>query len=109
MQGLVDAAEQEMPSETATTWTGRTATPDFFAEHMREEMALHRWDMTGDDATAVHSLIQPWMTEHSVHDVGMPLLARGTTGLDLGPTGRIEGRLRAPRTDDILVAATAGS
>ena len=52
-----DAAEQELPSETAITWTGRTVTPDFFAEHMREEMVLHRWDMTGDDATAVHSLM----------------------------------------------------
>ncbi|MBV9059877.1 MAG: hypothetical protein JOZ09_12080 [Pseudonocardiales bacterium] len=90
-----DAAEQELPSETAITWTGRTVTPDVFAEHMREEMVLHRWDMTGDDATSVHSLMQPWMTEHSVHDVGTPLLTRGTTGLDLGPTGRIEVRLRA--------------
>jgi hypothetical protein len=73
-----DAAEQELPSETAITWTGRTVTPDFFAEHVRGEMVLHRRDMTGDDATAVHSLMQPWMTEHSVHDVGTPLLARGT-------------------------------
>jgi hypothetical protein len=56
-------------------------------------MLLHRRDMTGDDATAVHSLMQPWMTEHSVHDVGTPLLARGATGLDLGPTGRIETHL----------------
>jgi hypothetical protein len=30
-----DATEQELPSETAITWTGRTATPDVFAEHMR--------------------------------------------------------------------------
>ncbi len=60
-----------------------------------------------DDATSVRSLMQPWITSHSVQDVGTPLLARGTTGLDLGPTGRIEGRLRAPGTDDILVTATA--
>lgn len=50
--------------------------------------------------------MQPWMTCHSVHDVGTPLLARGAAGLDLGPTGRIEGRLRSPGTDDILVRAT---
>lgn len=103
----VETAEQELSPEAAITWTGRTVTPEFFAAHMREEMVLHRWDMTGDDATATHSLMQPWITEHSVHDVGTPLLARGTTRLDLGPTGRIEGRLRAPGTDDILVAATA--
>lgn len=31
-------------------------------------MVLHRWDMTGDDATAIHSLMQPWITTHSVRD-----------------------------------------
>ena len=46
------------------------------------------------------------MTEHSVRDVGKPLLARGSTGLDLGPAGRIAGRLRAPGRDDVLVTAT---
>jgi uncharacterized protein (TIGR03083 family) len=100
------AATHDLPPRTAITWTGRRVTPGFFAEHMREEMVLHRWDITGDDATAVHSLTEPWMTEHSVHDVGTPLLARGRTGLDLGPTGRIAGRLRAPGTDDVLVTAT---
>jgi uncharacterized protein (TIGR03083 family) len=104
---VTQAAERYLPPDTAIMWTGRKVTPDFFAEHMREEMVLHRWDMTGDDATAMHSLMQPWMTEHSVYDVGTPLLAKGTTGLDLGPTGRIEGRLRCPGTDDVLVAATA--
>jgi hypothetical protein len=104
---IAEAATLDLPPETAIRWTGRKVTPSFFAEHMREELVLHRWDMTGDDATAVHSLAEPWMTEHSVHDVGTPLLARGTIGLDLGPTGRIEGRLRVPGTDDVLVSATA--
>jgi hypothetical protein len=104
---MSEAATQQLPAGEAIMWTGRPVPPGFFAEHMREEMVLHRWDMTGDDATAVHSLMQPWMTEHSVRDVGTPLLARGTTGLDLGAAGRIEGRLRSPGTDDILIAATA--
>lgn len=47
------------------------------------------------------------MTEHSVVSVGRPLLAHGSTGLDLGPDGRIEGRLRTPGTDDIVVTADA--
>ena len=38
---------------------------------------------------------------------GKPLLDRGTAGLDLGPGERIEGRLRSPGTDDILVRASA--
>lgn len=104
---VAEAAAQDLLPDTAIMWTGREVTPAFFAEHMREEMVLHRWDMTGDDATAIHSLMQPWMTNHSVRDVGTPLLARGTTGLDLGPTGQIEGRLRSPGTDDILLTVTA--
>jgi uncharacterized protein (TIGR03083 family) len=104
---ISEAATQRLPAGEAITWTGRKVPPGFFAEHMREEMVLHRWDMTGDDAAAGYSLMQPWMTEHSVHDVGTPLLARGTTGLDLGATGRIEGRLRSPGTHDILITATA--
>ncbi|MGW5432507.1 hypothetical protein ACWET9_35760 [Streptomyces sp. NPDC004059] len=83
------------------------ATFPFFAEHMREELILHRWDLTGDDRTAVRALDEPWMTEHSVVSVGRPLLARGGAGLDLGPGGRIEGCLRTPGTDDIVVAADA--
>lgn len=104
---LTDAAAAELDPDAEICWTGRTVTPSFFAEHLREELVLHRWDLTGDDATATESLMQPWMTEHSVHDVGKPLLARGSAGLGLGPEGRIEGRLRAPGTDDVLVTATA--
>lgn len=103
---VCQAAEHDLPATTAIRWTGRTVGPSFFAEHMREEMVLHRWDMTGDDDDAVHALMQPWMTEHTVRDVGTPLLARGSTGLDLGPTGRLEARLRAPGTDDVLITAT---
>jgi hypothetical protein len=47
------------------------------------------------------------MTRHSVYDVGKPLLARGAAGLDLTGEGRIEGRLRSPGTDDVIVTATA--
>lgn len=107
---ISDAAKNDLPADTEISWTGRTVTPSFFVEHMREEMVLHRWDMTGDDATAVHSLMQPWMTTHSVREVGIPLLARGTASLNLGPEERVEGRLRAPGTDDILItAAPSGS
>ena len=43
----------DLPADDPIMWTGRTATPGFLVEHVREEMALHRWDMTGDDAMAV--------------------------------------------------------
>lgn len=105
---LVDVTDAAggLPPDTAIEWTGRTVGPEFFLEHMREEMVLHRWDLTGDDATAVHSLMQPWVTAHSVHEVGVPLLARGTAHLGLSPDDIVEGRLRAPGTDDILITAT---
>ena len=103
-----DGAGTDLPVDERIAWTGRTVHPAFFVEHLREEMVLHRWDMTGDDATAVRSLTEPWMTRHSVDDVGLPLLARGITRLDLGRDGRVEGRLRSPGTDDVLVTATPG-
>ncbi|MEV6118151.1 maleylpyruvate isomerase N-terminal domain-containing protein [Streptomyces sp. NPDC052109] len=102
------AAAQDLSPDTEVRWTGRTVTVPFFAEHMREELILHRWDLTGDDRTAVRALDEPWMTEHSVVSVGRPLLARGSAGLDPGPDGRVEGRLRTPGTDDIVVTADAG-
>ena len=78
----------------------------WFAEHMREELVLHRWDLTGDDAIARAALGEAWMTEHSVIAVGRPLLARGAAALDSSTSGPIEGRLRVEGTDDVVVAAT---
>ncbi|MFJ7999405.1 maleylpyruvate isomerase N-terminal domain-containing protein [Streptomyces sp. NPDC096310] len=101
------AAARDLSPETEVMWTGRTVKVPFFAEHMREELILHRWDLTGDDGTAVRALNEPWMTEHSVVSVGRPLLVRGRAGLDLGPEGRVEGRLRTPGTDDVVVVADA--
>ncbi|MFI2205569.1 maleylpyruvate isomerase N-terminal domain-containing protein [Streptomyces sp. NPDC020192] len=101
------AGARHLPPDTEIMWTGRLVKPPFFAEHMREELILHRWDLAGDDQTAVQALNEPWMTEHSVVSVGRPLLERGRTGLDLGPDGRIEGRLRTPGMDDVVVTADA--
>lgn len=106
---LVDTTEvaSELPPDEEIEWTGRTVTPGFFVEHMREELVLHRWDMTGDDSASVHALSQPWMTTHTVRDVGKPLMARGIKALQLAPGQRVGGRLRCPGTDDVLVTATA--
>ncbi|MGW1004320.1 hypothetical protein [Streptomyces sp. NPDC002520] len=88
-------------------WTGRLVKVPFFAEHMREELILYRSDLTGDDRTAVQLLTEPWMTEHSVVQVGRPPLEKERVGLDLGPEGRIEGWLRTPGMDDVVVTAGA--
>ncbi|WP_324605943.1 maleylpyruvate isomerase N-terminal domain-containing protein [Streptomyces sp. NRRL S-813] len=102
---VTQTAATDLPADTEVEWTGRTVKVPFFAEHMREELILHRWDLTGDDSTAREALSHSWMTEHSVREVGKPLLRLGASLLGLGPDERIEGRLRSPGTDDIVVAA----
>jgi len=104
---VTDAAARDLSPDTEIEWTGRTVTAPFFAEHMREELALHRWGLTGDDSTAVHALTQDWMTAHSVLEVGRPLFRRGLAKLDLPAGERIEARLRTPGRDDVLVTADA--
>lgn len=103
----VAQAADDLPADTDVAWTGRTMKVPWFAEHMREELVLHSWDITGDDAAAQAQLAQPWMTTHSVVAVGKPLLVKGAKLLD--PGERIEARLRVPGGDDIAVAAEAGS
>ena len=87
--------------------SGRTMKAPWFAEHMRQELVLHSWDITGDDAAAQAQLAQPWMTEHSVVAVGKPLLVKGAKQLE--PGDRVEARLRVDGADDVALAAEADS
>jgi hypothetical protein len=102
-----EAAIRDLGPDVDVAWTGRTMKVSWFAEHMREELVLHRWDLTGDDPAARAALTEPWLTAHSVVAVGRPLLARGAAKLELGATDRVEARLRADGTDDVLITATA--
>lgn len=99
----VAAAAEGVPADTDVAWTGRTMKVPWFAEHIREELVLHSWDITGDEPAARARLAEPWMTTHSVLAVGRPLLAKGAKQLE--PGERIEARLRADGTDDVVVAA----
>ncbi len=101
----VAAAADAAPQDADVAWTGRTMKVPWFAEHMREELVLHGWDITGDGEPARARLAEPWMTSHSVVAVGKPLLAKGAKGLR--PGERIEARLRAPDTDDVVLGAEA--
>jgi len=106
----VAAAADEVPADTDVAWTGRTMKVPWFAEHMREELVLHGWDITGDRdrPTAFQAaLAEPWMTTHSVVAVGRPLLAKGAK--QLKPGERIEARLRVDGNDDVLISADADS
>ncbi|MGH3967884.1 MAG: maleylpyruvate isomerase N-terminal domain-containing protein [Mycobacterium sp.] len=102
LNNVAEAADN-VPADTDVGWTGRTMKVPWFAEHMREELVLHGWDITGDDAAAQAQLAQPWMTTHSVVAVGKPLLAKGAKQLQQGE--RIEGRLRVSGADDVVVSA----
>jgi hypothetical protein len=104
----VAVAAEAVTADTDVAWTGRTMKVPWFAEHMREELVLHGWDITGDcdiRAPFQAALAEPWMTTHSVVAVGRPLLARGAK--ELGPGERIEARLRVPDTEDIFLSADA--
>jgi hypothetical protein len=109
METLNEVAEagDAVPADTDVPWTGRTMKVPWFAEHMREEFVLHGWDVTGDDTAAQARLAEPWMTDHSVFAVGVPLLAKGAKQLGLGPGQRVEARLRVAGNDDVVVAADA--
>jgi uncharacterized protein (TIGR03083 family) len=43
----VAAAADEFPADMDVAWTGRTMKAPWFAEHLREELVLHGWDITG--------------------------------------------------------------
>jgi Mycothiol maleylpyruvate isomerase N-terminal domain len=101
----VAAAAEAVSPDTDVAWTGRTMKVPWFAEHMREELVLHAWDITGDNPEATARLGQPWMTTHSVLAVGRPLLVKGAR--QLRPGERIEARLRVADTDDVVVGADA--
>jgi hypothetical protein len=101
----VAAVADGVSADTDVAWTGRTMKVPWFAEHMREELVLHGWDVTGDDAAVQARLAEPWMTTHSVVAVGRPLLAKGAK--QLRPGERIEARLRVPGAEDVLVTADA--
>ena len=96
----VAKAADDVPADTDVAWTGRTMKVPWFAEHMREELVLHGWDITGDDAAAQARMAQPWMTTHSVLAVGKPLLVKGVK--QLRPGERVEARLRVDGADDVV-------
>ena len=117
---LLDVLEREMLSLASVLmeaervdqgnyvpWAGRKMRVAWFAEHMREELVLHRWDITGDEEVSTRLLNQPWVTEHSVVAVGKPLLRRGLA--KLGKERRVTARLRCAGYDDVVVVAGAGS
>jgi len=72
----LDAVLNSQP-DAVVPWTGREMVVATFITHMRSELALHRWDLVGDDDVSAVLLAQPELTDHAVTVLGRALIARG--------------------------------
>lgn len=75
--------------------------------HMRQEFAIHRWDLIGDDADGLMLLSQPEFLDHSVRMLHEPLLELGL-GRDTEPAGRLDVRIRCAGSSDLLLNVRDG-
>ena len=70
--------------DAVVPWTGRRMAVGSFVTHLRSELALHRFDLVGDDETSRSLLGQPELTDHAVAVLGRALVARGATAAPAG-------------------------
>lgn len=76
-------------------FTGWSMTLDQLHTHLRSELALHRWDLVGDDDTSRELLAQPELLAHGVAVMrNMPTLAEASLphpdhDARLGPADRL--------------------
>lgn len=84
-------------------WTNRVVRLDGFQKHVRNESALHRWDIVGDDDLSMELLSNHSLTKHTIDFLGaIPMQARGIA-MGAGSGSPILERLRTPGRPDILV------
>ncbi|WP_298208774.1 maleylpyruvate isomerase N-terminal domain-containing protein [Ferrimicrobium sp.] len=60
--------------DAVVPWSGRSMVVATFVNHLRSELALHRWDLQGDDETGNVLLSQPELTAHAVTVLGKLLV-----------------------------------
>lgn len=78
----VAAAAEEADADTDVAWTGRTMKVPWFAEHMREELVLHGWDITGD----TDDVLLDARTDHTTIGFAAP---EGTATLETDAAARV--------------------
>jgi len=88
-------------------WTGRRMAVAKFIPHLRNEHALHRWDVVGDDELSATLLDQTDLTEHSVEVLGRILLLAGRAR-DPDPDTDFGVPLRADGQSDLSVVVGGG-
>jgi len=88
-------------------WTGRHMVVAKFIPHLRNEHALHRWDVVGDDEEGDELLGQSDLTEHSVEVLGQVLLVAGRSR-DPAPDNDFEACLHSDGARDLVVRVRGG-
>jgi hypothetical protein len=102
---LADVLARE--PEAVIPWTGRQMAVAKFVPHMRNEHALHRWDVAGDDLISLALLAESDLVEHSVGVLGAILLVAGRKH-DPDPDSDFRVRLRSDGQPDLLVTVERG-
>lgn len=103
MRQEVHAVINEEPDATLW-WTGRWMRVDAFLSHLRNECAIHRWDMYGDDETNMKLLQQFDLFKHAVTNIGpKPLCARGINKYGAELSGRLSARIRTDGLPDLHI------
>ncbi len=75
--------------------------------HMRQEFALHRWDLVGDDDQGDGILARPELLAHSVRMLPGSLLAAGVARMS-GDGSDFSARIRCPQQPDLVVEVRDG-
>lgn len=103
---VADVLDRDL--DTVIPWTGRRMAVAKFIPHLRNEHALHRWDIAGDDETSDQLLGNRDLVDHSVGELGRILLQAGRAH-DPDPDTQFHVRLRVPDQRDLRVVVEDGA
>jgi hypothetical protein len=106
MRNLV-ADVLESDPESTIKWTGRQMGVAKFIPHLRNEHAIHRWDLVGDREEGSPMVGQSDLVEHSVEVLGRILLLAGR-GHDPAPDADFSVRLCVEGEPDLSVVVARG-
>jgi hypothetical protein len=107
MRRLVGEVLDREP-DAVIPWTGRRMAVAKFVPHLRNEHALHRWDVAGDDDISQQLLGQDALVDHSVVELGRILLVAGRKR-DPDPDTDFRVRLRSDGHRDMRVLVEGGT
>jgi hypothetical protein len=106
MRRTVDLALQGDP-EARIRWTGRQMSVAKFIPHLRNEHALHRWDVAGEDEASGELLGSHDLVDHSVDELGEILLRAGRKS-DPEPDAPFAVALRSDGQPDLQIVVDSG-